>query len=135
MGARSLRNNNRVLKRKSLLFLKKKKQKDFSRFPDMVPPAGLRNERMKVFWFSFSKENNPHNASHEESRKVHRTLSADDVSFFKSIEKDGSFPTLSNRSCDNPRNPIAGFTIEHWLKARAKTRGVRSCRRLQIVSW
>jgi len=46
------------LKRKSLLFLKKKKQKDFLPFSGPGATLGTPNERMKVFWFSFSKENN-----------------------------------------------------------------------------
>ena len=41
---------------KSLLFLKKKKQKDFYPFmPGRVTPPGIKG--MKVFWFFFSKKN------------------------------------------------------------------------------
>jgi len=46
------------LKRKTLLFLKKEKQKDFSSFSGPTAALGTPNERMEVFWFSFSKENN-----------------------------------------------------------------------------
>jgi len=56
-----------ALGRKSLLFLKKKKQKDVPPFSRPSAARGTPNERIKVFWFSFSKENNPHAASHEGS--------------------------------------------------------------------
>jgi hypothetical protein len=44
---------------KSLLFLKKKKQKDFSPF---APSGDATHPRQvgKVFWFFFSKKNNPY---------------------------------------------------------------------------
>jgi len=64
-----------VLKRKALLFLKKKKQKDFSTFSGSGAAPGTPNEEIKVFWFSFSKENNLRASSHEGSQKVHDTLS------------------------------------------------------------
>jgi hypothetical protein len=41
---------------KSLLFLKKKKQKDFSPLA-RVPVAQRGCKRVKVFWFFFSKKN------------------------------------------------------------------------------
>jgi len=37
-------NRDDVLKRKVLLFLKKKKQKDFSHASDPAPPSGLRTK-------------------------------------------------------------------------------------------
>jgi len=63
-----------VLKRKGLLFLKKKKQKDFFPFSGADAALGTSNERTEIFWFSFSKENNLHDSSHQESRKVHHTF-------------------------------------------------------------
>ena len=54
-------------KRKSLLFLKKKKQKDFHSLSG--PGADLERKRMKVFWFSFSKENTLHRSTHEDFLK------------------------------------------------------------------
>jgi hypothetical protein len=50
-------------KRKSLLFLKKKKQKDFIRLTATLPVSlieradGRNRKRGKVFWFFFSKKN------------------------------------------------------------------------------
>jgi len=53
-----------ILKRKPLLFLKKKKQKDFFPFSGPGIALGTPNEGIEVFWFSFSKENNLHDPLH-----------------------------------------------------------------------
>jgi len=63
-----------VLKRKSLLFLKKKKQKDFSRFsPEMVPGP----ENRKKFFGSFFQERTAFVAHRAKGPgKVHNMLQA-----------------------------------------------------------
>jgi len=62
--AEGVRNPDDALKRKLLLFLKKKKQKDFLPFSGPGTARGIPNERMNVFRFSFSKENDRPAPSH-----------------------------------------------------------------------